>query len=347
MALSDHKIPILTGINDVPSTTGQPNHPNASLLCKQYNDLIDNELQGIPPKINDAQGEFSDMYLWVDSVNGDDTADGIDNPVRTIARLHEKIRELKAFNYLSIYISGSFTNPDFDFSGYPLTSVYSWLDYSFLCFIDIIGYDNGDGAEIIIDNQWSYYNYYSPVVGDEYTVKQFIRTPPNWWVGISGLTLKFTAKAVCFFHEQNVVLSSNVLDVSQRTVSIPVFIFYGGRAKVRNLTLDITGLPVSPSRIFMFNHVVVEFDCATYGGALRLTGMAYLQGSTLIIRVLPTITAPSKWLFSLIDWSIVYYDSNFAVSRADNAKIQNRASGGAVSAPLIPFNSALTEILIA
>lgn len=41
MVLSDHKIPILTGINDVPSTEGQPNHPNDSLLCAKYNALID------------------------------------------------------------------------------------------------------------------------------------------------------------------------------------------------------------------------------------------------------------------------------------------------------------------
>ncbi|WP_324281566.1 hypothetical protein VKI22_10450 [Cyanobacterium aponinum UTEX 3221] len=50
MALTDHKIPILTGINDVPSTEGQPNHPNDSLLCNKYNALIDNiptEVQGI------------------------------------------------------------------------------------------------------------------------------------------------------------------------------------------------------------------------------------------------------------------------------------------------------------
>lgn len=35
-----YKIPIYPDINDVPSTGEDVNHPNASLLCKQYNDLI-------------------------------------------------------------------------------------------------------------------------------------------------------------------------------------------------------------------------------------------------------------------------------------------------------------------
>jgi hypothetical protein len=41
MSLADRKMPIINGINSVPSSTGQPNHPNASLLCKKFNDLID------------------------------------------------------------------------------------------------------------------------------------------------------------------------------------------------------------------------------------------------------------------------------------------------------------------
>lgn len=56
MALIDRKIPIITGINDTPSTNGQPNHPNASLLCKQYNDLIDNELTALSDAVSALQG---------------------------------------------------------------------------------------------------------------------------------------------------------------------------------------------------------------------------------------------------------------------------------------------------
>jgi hypothetical protein len=47
MALIDRKIPIITDVNDVPSIEGDPKHPNASLLCKNYNDLIDNELTAL------------------------------------------------------------------------------------------------------------------------------------------------------------------------------------------------------------------------------------------------------------------------------------------------------------
>mgnify|MGYP001063546238 CR=1 FL=1 len=39
--LQPRKIPILTGVNDIPSLEGQPNHPNDSLLCANYNALID------------------------------------------------------------------------------------------------------------------------------------------------------------------------------------------------------------------------------------------------------------------------------------------------------------------
>ena len=52
MALTDRKIPIIPTTsdrvgNDIPSVEGQANHPNASLLCKNYNDLIDNELTAL------------------------------------------------------------------------------------------------------------------------------------------------------------------------------------------------------------------------------------------------------------------------------------------------------------
>lgn len=47
MALIDRKIPIITDVNDVPSIEGDEKHPNASLLCKNYNDLIDNELTAL------------------------------------------------------------------------------------------------------------------------------------------------------------------------------------------------------------------------------------------------------------------------------------------------------------
>lgn len=66
MSLLDRKIPILTGINDVPSTTGQPKHPNASLLCKQYNDLIDNELTALETALANATTlDYVQLYRYL------------------------------------------------------------------------------------------------------------------------------------------------------------------------------------------------------------------------------------------------------------------------------------------
>lgn len=65
MALTDRKIPIITGVNDVPSETGGASHPNASLLCKQYNDLIDNELN----ELGDYKDFTGDTTLIYSSIN--------------------------------------------------------------------------------------------------------------------------------------------------------------------------------------------------------------------------------------------------------------------------------------
>jgi len=50
MSLLDRKIPIINGVNNNPSSIGQAKHPNASLLCEQYNLLIDE----IPATIRQA-----------------------------------------------------------------------------------------------------------------------------------------------------------------------------------------------------------------------------------------------------------------------------------------------------
>lgn len=74
MVLQDRKIPILAGINDVPSTDGQPNHPNDSLLCEKYNALIDElvvlEEDVIIDRDNFAtlQDEFTTKFGFHDSL---------------------------------------------------------------------------------------------------------------------------------------------------------------------------------------------------------------------------------------------------------------------------------------
>lgn len=76
MALSDRKIPIINGVNDVPSVVGHPKHPNEALFCKKYNDLIDNELTilmlGGASSIKTVRN--GDIYLDLTlPVNGDGT----------------------------------------------------------------------------------------------------------------------------------------------------------------------------------------------------------------------------------------------------------------------------------
>lgn len=71
MTLQDRKIPIITGVNDTPTTTGQPKHPNASLLCKQFNDLIDNELtllDDIPSTTDDLSEGTTNLYHTTERV---------------------------------------------------------------------------------------------------------------------------------------------------------------------------------------------------------------------------------------------------------------------------------------
>jgi hypothetical protein len=52
MTLLNHTITIISGINDIPSTPGDPNHPNGSLVCAKYNSLIQ-ELDLVIPKTSD------------------------------------------------------------------------------------------------------------------------------------------------------------------------------------------------------------------------------------------------------------------------------------------------------
>ena len=140
MALTDRKIPILTGINDTPSTTGQPKHPNASLLCKQYNDLIDNELTALQSSIQ-GNSQLSSLLLpktteqtgsswYVNADTGSDTTgDGTSGlPFATIQKAIDVIVEGYATNWVTIYCSGTFTNPTFDLSRFDSRKFNLWWD---------------------------------------------------------------------------------------------------------------------------------------------------------------------------------------------------------------------------
>lgn len=65
MALSNHKIPIITGRNNVPTTSElEPNHPNGSYLINKYNNLIDElENLNIPSNTDDlSEGNTNKYY---------------------------------------------------------------------------------------------------------------------------------------------------------------------------------------------------------------------------------------------------------------------------------------------
>jgi len=69
MALSEHKIPIITGRNDVPTTSeSEANHPNGSFTTAKYNALID-ELENLNiPSTTDDLSEGNTNKYYSDSL---------------------------------------------------------------------------------------------------------------------------------------------------------------------------------------------------------------------------------------------------------------------------------------
>lgn len=61
MALTDRKMPIITDVNDTPSVEGDPSHPNGSLMCSQFNALIDNELTTIQTAVGTIPTTTDDL----------------------------------------------------------------------------------------------------------------------------------------------------------------------------------------------------------------------------------------------------------------------------------------------
>lgn len=120
MALSQHKIPIITGRNDVPTTSeSQENHPNGSFTTAKYNDLIDE----LTPRFG-----FRQRYVeyYVDGTSGNDTTgDGTDvNPFATIQKAIDTAVLNGYHQDLWLNLSGTFENPSIDLSSYILQSNY-------------------------------------------------------------------------------------------------------------------------------------------------------------------------------------------------------------------------------
>lgn len=111
MTLIDRKVPIITGINDVPSVNGDESHPNASLLCQKHNDLIDNELTAINnalssiPSSNKPSAIHYDVYLNTSlPSNGDGT---IANPFNTVSALVTELNSKLYNQNINVIIIGN------------------------------------------------------------------------------------------------------------------------------------------------------------------------------------------------------------------------------------------------
>lgn len=195
-------MPIIGGVNSTPSTEADPTHPNASLFCKQYNDLID-DLEGKltiieqPPLLNSSP--LSDYNLWnfrIDSVNGDDANTGVSGaPIRTFERLHELIEFRKAYYYISVYLTGNFTNPDLDFTRHPFFTRDLWSSLPTPPTIYVMPDPETAGCTITVDNIVRFINS---------TALQFIRSK----IKIQFYDLEFiysNNQAVIYLNECDVV----------------------------------------------------------------------------------------------------------------------------------------------
>ncbi|WP_342597693.1 hypothetical protein VKI21_06945 [Cyanobacterium aponinum UTEX 3222] len=170
MALSDHKIPIITGKNDVPTTSeSQENHPNGSFTTAKYNALID-ELNNSIPKNPVGCTNVYPNNIYVNSDTGNDsTGDGTElNPFATIEKAIDQIDLNEIVGNLFIYTLGTFINPKLDFSKFKvlaLTGSPVLDDYDprvrediFFYSVNIYGQDN---TTIIFENNADLINYES------------------------------------------------------------------------------------------------------------------------------------------------------------------------------------------
>lgn len=143
MALLDHKIPTITNKNDIPSESGDSNHPNGAYFCKKYNELID-ELE----ENNTGGGGISDL----NGFTTDNLAEGTNNKYfsNTLAR-----------NAISINAGSSgvtYSNGVFNFSNLQVganLSAFSATGYSGFTYnsstgqfnLDVSALQGADGAD--------------------------------------------------------------------------------------------------------------------------------------------------------------------------------------------------------
>lgn len=119
LELDQYKMPILQNVNDIPSVIGQETHPNGSLFCKQYNDLIDAlKLGAGTGEVNALIITTESLYYLVDADNGDDdTAEQGrgDLPYLTIAKVFEDLKLYDIRHDITIELRGVFLENTFNF----------------------------------------------------------------------------------------------------------------------------------------------------------------------------------------------------------------------------------------
>lgn len=119
--LSAYKVPIFTGVNDTPVIPTSTKGGNAADLIKRHNDLIDAvtpELGGSGSSSRPSTYHSGFEEFYVNSSTGLDTNTGaLGSPVATIAKVLEIIKSKVVHELIYIYLEGTFTNVDLDFTG--------------------------------------------------------------------------------------------------------------------------------------------------------------------------------------------------------------------------------------
>ena len=142
MAIRDHEIEIITGINDVPTTGVESNHPNGSFLTEKYNNLI-NELSTIEFNIRYAVNRsliINDLSFWDNGSQSFASMGGFTNLINfiqstsrdsnvTISRLTFANNDLvfPDGNPVSTQWGTFILNPDGSYTFVPITGFYGCL----------------------------------------------------------------------------------------------------------------------------------------------------------------------------------------------------------------------------
>lgn len=124
MSLLAHKIPIITGRNDVPTTgTGQANHPNGSFVTAKYNALVDElSLSSTTKTVNNELGIIYCLDLTA-SIDGNGTEanpfNSVDTLVKTInanivTQSNINVYCLSNVDFGHLEINGTFPNNDWN-----------------------------------------------------------------------------------------------------------------------------------------------------------------------------------------------------------------------------------------